>query len=31
MENIIEGDVVDVTILPTPVWHDRDKGQCHVW
>ena len=26
MENVIEGDAVDVTRFPTPVWHDPDEG-----
>jgi 4-hydroxy-3-polyprenylbenzoate decarboxylase len=25
-ENIITGDAVDVTIFPTPKWHDGDAG-----
>jgi len=30
MENIIEGDAVDVTRFPTPVWHDRDEGRRYI-
>ena len=30
MENVIEGDQVDVTRFPTPVWHDRDEGRRYI-
>jgi 4-hydroxy-3-polyprenylbenzoate decarboxylase len=30
MENVIEGDAVDVTRFPTPVWHDRDEGRRYI-
>ena len=30
MENVIEGDRVDVTRFPTPVWHDRDEGRRYI-
>ncbi len=30
MENVIEGDAVDVTCFPTPVWHDRDEGRRYI-
>jgi 4-hydroxy-3-polyprenylbenzoate decarboxylase len=30
MENMIEGDDVDVTRFPTPVWHDRDDGRRYI-
>lgn len=30
MENVIEGDKVDVTMFPTPVWHDRDEGRRYI-
>jgi 4-hydroxy-3-polyprenylbenzoate decarboxylase len=30
MENVIEGDGVDVTRFPTPVWHDRDEGRRYI-
>ena len=26
-ENVITGDAVDVTIFPTPKWHDADGGR----
>ena len=30
MENVIEGDAIDVTRFPTPVWHDRDEGRRYI-
>jgi UbiD family decarboxylase len=30
MENVIEGDAVDVMRFPTPVWHDRDEGRRYI-
>lgn len=30
MENVIEGDKIDVTKFPTPVWHDRDEGRRYI-
>lgn len=30
MENIMEGDDVDVTKFPTPVWHDGDQGNRYI-
>jgi len=30
MENVIEGDAVDVNRFPTPVWHDRDEGRRYI-
>src|SRR5690348_11866166 len=30
MENVVEGDAVDVTKFPTPVWHDRDEGRRYI-
>ena len=30
MENVIEGDDIDVTRFPTPVWHDRDEGRRYI-
>jgi 4-hydroxy-3-polyprenylbenzoate decarboxylase len=30
MENVIEGEAVDVTRFPTPVWHDRDEGRRYI-
>lgn len=30
MENVVEGDTVDVTRFPTPVWHDRDEGRRYI-
>jgi 4-hydroxy-3-polyprenylbenzoate decarboxylase len=30
MENILEGDDIDVTKFPTPVWHDGDKGNRYI-
>ncbi len=30
MENVIEGEAVDVTCFPTPVWHDRDEGRRYI-
>src|SRR3974390_3113083 len=30
MENVIEGDAMDVTRFPTPVWHDRDEGRRYI-
>jgi UbiD family decarboxylase len=30
MENVIEGDRIDVTRFPTPVWHDRDEGRRYI-
>jgi UbiD family decarboxylase len=30
MENVIEGDAVDIAKFPTPVWHDRDEGRRYI-
>src|SRR3974390_2612042 len=30
MENVIEGEAVDVARFPTPVWHDRDEGRRYI-
>ncbi|HEX9808401.1 MAG TPA: UbiD family decarboxylase [Alphaproteobacteria bacterium] len=30
LENVMEGDAVDVTKFPTPVWHDRDEGRRYI-
>ena len=30
MENVIEGDAVDMARFPTPVWHDRDEGRRYI-
>ena len=30
MENVIEGEAIDVTRFPTPVWHDRDEGRRYI-
>ena len=30
MENVVEGEAVDVTRFPTPVWHDRDEGRRYI-
>jgi UbiD family decarboxylase len=29
-ENIMEGDDIDVTKFPTPVWHDQDEGRRYI-
>ncbi|MFM2129124.1 MAG: UbiD-like subunit of potential (de) carboxylase, partial [Pseudomonadota bacterium] len=29
-ENIMEGDAIDVTKFPTPVWHDQDEGRRYI-
>ncbi len=26
LENVSEGDKVDITSIPTPVWHEHDGG-----
>ncbi|HTI88027.1 MAG TPA: UbiD family decarboxylase [Alphaproteobacteria bacterium] len=30
MENVLEGDKIDVLKFPTPVWHDRDEGRRYI-
>jgi UbiD family decarboxylase len=30
MENVIEGDAVNITMFPTPIWHDRDEGHRYI-
>jgi len=30
MENVLEGDDIDVTKFPTPVWHDGDEGRRYI-
>jgi UbiD family decarboxylase len=30
MENVIEGDDIDVTKFPTPIWHDGDNGRRYI-
>jgi 4-hydroxy-3-polyprenylbenzoate decarboxylase len=30
LENVIEGDAIDVTRFPVPVWHDRDEGRRYI-
>ncbi|MGE0652196.1 MAG: UbiD family decarboxylase [Alphaproteobacteria bacterium] len=30
MENVMEGDDIDVTRFPTPVWHDQDEGRRYI-
>jgi 4-hydroxy-3-polyprenylbenzoate decarboxylase len=30
MENVMEGDDIDVTKFPTPVWHDQDEGRRYI-
>ena len=30
LENILEGDDIDITKFPTPVWHDRDEGRRYI-
>ncbi len=29
-ENIMEGDDIDITKFPTPVWHDQDEGRRYI-
>jgi 4-hydroxy-3-polyprenylbenzoate decarboxylase len=29
-ENVIEGNAVDLTRFPTPIWHDRDEGRRYI-
>ncbi len=30
LENIMEGDAIDVTRFPTPIWHEGDEGNRYI-
>ncbi len=30
LENVMEGEAIDITRFPTPVWHDQDEGRRYI-